>query len=200
LAIYGVVMDQGVSMAALGANTLTTGYKQDQFLYSCSAIMLVNPAAGSAGLYHFPAGDIYGDADSITVIRNMIADVAPTEAMVYFGTYDLRNPLGDRDQPVDAGQLTSLTQWLAGQLRFQVRQAPASQGSAAVSIVGGAAQYAHGTAVDVTDLEAYPGGNYPATGYKIYWKAPKPEIGPILVRAKTPDQTVRPVLRRGNTV
>ena len=90
MAIYGVVMNEAVSMAAVGANSLATGYKANEYLYSCSAVILVNAAVGSAGLYHFPAGDIYDDVGSRIVIRDMIADVNPTEACIAYGTIDLR--------------------------------------------------------------------------------------------------------------
>ena len=81
MAIYGVVMGQAVSKAVLGTDKLTTGYKEGQFLYSCSAIILVNAAAGSAGLYHFPAGDIYKDDDSRAVIQEMIKDGGSVQAV-----------------------------------------------------------------------------------------------------------------------
>ena len=84
--VYGVIMDQAVSMAHLGDNTLMTGYMQGHALYSCSAIILSNPGAGSAGLYHFPEGDIYEDVGSQTLIRALAHDVNPTQVCVAFGT------------------------------------------------------------------------------------------------------------------
>ena len=50
MAVYGVVMNQAVSMNQLGANALATGYTRGEFLYSCSAVILVNSVNRSAGL------------------------------------------------------------------------------------------------------------------------------------------------------
>ena len=166
---YGVVMNEAVSMVALGANVLCTGYKTGEYLYSCSAIIVANPGTGAAGLYHFPSGDIYEDFGSRAVIRALIADVAPTEAAICYGTVDYRNPLKPPDEPADAGEINSLQNWLQGQLQFPVTLYAATRGSAAVSIAAGNTQIFALHGANVTDLDGYLAGDYPA-GFKVYWK------------------------------
>jgi hypothetical protein len=167
MAIYGVVMGQGVSMAALGDNTLTTGYKSGEYLYSCSAIILANPATGSAGLYHFPAGEISGDTGSQTVIKAMIADVGPTAAWIVFGVTDYKRPDKPKDEPADAGQTHTLSVWLRDTLGFAVTLEPAKGGSAQITIAGGRAVVGQGTGTGVMDLEDYSAGLNEA-GFKVY--------------------------------
>ncbi len=195
MAIYGVVMNQAISMANLGANKLMTGFKSGQFLYSCSAIILVNPATGAAGLFHFPAGDIYDDVGSRMLIEAMIADVAPTECAVYYGTVNPRNFGIASTEPSEPGQTNDLVEWLRGKLGFAVTRVAAVRGSAEVAIVNGLAQIDHGSAEGVTDLEQVLRGTYPTLGYKIYWieaavsrsATPAPAATPPpLIRAATP--------------
>jgi hypothetical protein len=184
---YGVVMNQGVSMAALGANALMTGYKPGEFLYSCSAIILVNPGAGAAGLYHFPSGDIYGDAGSRGVILSMKDDIAPTEAYVVFGTYDMMRPEKPRDVAVNVPEINALCEWLRGQLGVAPTSSPAITGRAIVRIVAGHTQVSQGPG-GATDLEGFAAGAY-GDGYKIYWKAgtgPAPAAAPPVVPAPAP--------------
>ena len=182
MAIYGVGMEQAVSMAALGDNELTTGYERDEFLYSCSAIILVNPAVGSAGLYHFPAGDIYRDMGSRVLIEELIADVKPTEALVYFGTQQNMGYSTERStEPTDREQTDSLKTWLRGQLGFAIQESPATQGSASISFIEGKANYKHGTGTGVTDLKRYASGVYDE-GFKVYWRPERPNLHPVLRR------------------
>ena len=196
--IYGVVMDQAVSMVALGANALMTGYKAGQFLYSCSAIILVNPAAGSAGLYHFPSGDIYGDVGSQGVIRDLIADIAPTAAFVVYGTFDMMRPAKPPTEPVSVGETNALCQWLQGQLGFAATATHAIGGSALVRIVGGVAQVSQAQGGQ-TDLEGFAAGLY-GGGYKVYWKpgsGPAPAPLPAPAPAPAPGPAPAAVVTRG---
>ena len=173
-------MNQAVSMNQLGGNALATGYKAPEFLYSCSAIILVNPGNDSAGLYHFPAGNIYDDVGSRIVIGAMIASVQPTEAHVAFGTYTGIYQHPPPTTPSNPEQTADLCEWLHGQLQFAPNRIAATKGSAAVCINGGHTQIVYLNGQNVTDLHGYAAGNYPA-GFRVYWKwkgidmrAPKP--------------------------
>ena len=61
MAIYNVVMGQGVSVRNLPGNALSTGLAgtdqldvDSQRLSTCSAVILGNTQTKAAGLYHFP--------------------------------------------------------------------------------------------------------------------------------------------------
>lgn len=180
MAVFGVVMNQAVSMTALGDNMLATGYKEGQFLFSCSAVIFANPAAAAAALYHFPAGDIYQDKASRVLIKALVAEVKPTEAFVAFGTVKrLGDPLGD--EATNPGQTNALLEWLHGQLKFAPHSGPARLGLAAISIKNGRAGYKLDNLPVVTDLEHLPAGTY-NEGYKIYWKT---DLPPALRRSNS---------------
>ena len=107
------------------------------------------------------------------MIRDVIADVAPTDAYVAFGTMNPMRPNKPPEVPTDVEQTRSLCEWLQGQLGFAVGTAAAIRGSAAVTIVGGHAQIRHGPGGGVTDLDGFAAGVYNA-GYKVYWR----DLGP----------------------
>lgn len=104
MAIYVVIMEQGIYLPALGTHTLMTGHGEiEDALQSCSAVILVNPASGAAGLYHFPAGDITADLQAQEVLRKMHAAVESTECHVVYGV-DIGT---SRDEMLNSGGLMS---------------------------------------------------------------------------------------------
>jgi hypothetical protein len=170
MAKYGVVMNQGVSMAQLGNNVLLTGHIQGGYLYSCSAIILINPQAGSAGLYHFPEGNIHNDDASGRLIQQMIQDVNPTEASIRYGTQDFRKTEQSRYMPPNLDNVVNLIGWLEGLLRFEPDADPAPSGNVSIEIANGQAIYGGGPFSGVTDLSNYQDGVY-APGFKVYWRS-----------------------------
>jgi hypothetical protein len=170
LPVYGVKMGQAISMAALGDNKLKTGSWGDDRLISCSAIILVNPGKRSAGLYHFPAGDIYSDLQSWGLLQEMDDDLAPTEVWVVFGSQPFPH-LPPTENPVNEKQHHNLCTWLQGNVQRNLKTLPAKHGSAAVSIVNGEARVDANNTEAVTDLSNYGHANYAAEGFKIYLKS-----------------------------
>lgn len=182
MAVYGVVMNQAVSMHSLGDNALATGYKTGEMLYSCSAIIFSNPKKGAAALYHFPAGDIYDDDASRALIESIGSAVDPTAAHVAYGTVEeatefMKDLLDESPQPVKAKSkphktTRELVEYLQGILGgISVSASPAVGGSALVKIVDGVVQYDRiESGADVTDLSGHFSGTYPEKGYRIYWR------------------------------
>lgn len=183
MAIYVVVMEQGISFPDLGAHTLMTGHgEMEDAIQSCSAVILVNPGTGAAGLYHFPAGNIDENAQAQDVLRRMHAAVASTECHVVYGT----TLGGTTDEMLNLGGLVAsqpgdqyhdrLIAHLRGLTGLTPTATPASAARhASVRIDHGAAVIELGyPSGDTTDLRNQAEGTY--QGGQIYWSnraAPK---------------------------
>jgi len=178
---YGVIMNQAVSMAQLGNNTLATGYHSKDFIRSCSAIIFVNPAVGSAGLFHFPEGDIHDDVESQILLRQLVAEVKPSEAWVAFGHISsvademaMHSRLSQNaPEPMprpSTNNLFALITWLQALLQFVPEPVHVLNGGATVSIVAGHAYITTTKPTNgVTSLHAYNPGTY-EPGFRIHWR------------------------------
>jgi hypothetical protein len=139
MAIYGVIMDQGVAVPNLNGNVLITGWgNPEDSIQSCSAVIMVNTATGAAGLYHFPAGDISGNHRAQTLLTEMRDDVDPTEAYIVYGIERMgfgANPI----TPVDPYH-SDLRDFVLRLLPVtaRLRRQPARTRIASVTIAGGA--------------------------------------------------------------
>jgi len=138
--IYNVVMGQGVSIANLAGNTLSTGWAgvnaldhASQRLSTCSAIILGNTNSKAAGLYHLPAGSINTDSHSQTVLREMMRAVSPNDVFIRYGTADLQNPQMSHWAEAKHQQINQLESFLRAMLPSQgarLSSSPAKAGTA----------------------------------------------------------------------
>lgn len=143
---YNVVMGQGISTQNLGNDILMTGNgRPDDALQSCSAVILMNPATGAAGLYHFPAGNIDSDRGSQIVLTEMRNNIQPTQAYIVYGIVNLLTLMnyisGDRQPPrVPSDRYNmQLSNYIMSLLSHNSRllQRPATNGKATVRINAG---------------------------------------------------------------
>lgn len=125
--IYAVVMEQGISMKNLGANRLMTGFRPDDAILNCSVVILSNPVTGSAGLYHFPSGDIEQDNGSQDLLCKMHTDVNPAEIYVIHGA-------SSGKLSPDAAKLTN---WLQGRFTMKPVESHTISVSVAIHIENG---------------------------------------------------------------
>jgi hypothetical protein len=173
MAIYGVVMGQGVSVDDLTNHTLITGsgHHEDR-VQSCSAVILVNSGDRAAGLFHFPAGNINRDYDSQNVLMEMIITLNPTEIIVAYGLATFVGVV-TRDEPVRNEHFTAMedTARLTSFLRKEaseavIRSIPAHTGVIRIYYNGGQPTVGTGEIDNVTDLRAQQAGVH--NGYTLY--------------------------------
>lgn len=169
MAIYGVIMGQGVSVADLAQDTLVTGYGDpEDSLQSCSAVMFANTGTRAGALYHFPAGDINDDAGSQRVLREMRDVVAPTEAYIAYGIVDYMDFMGGpRVTPVDPGNM-ALRDFVLRLLPegSRLRRMPANTRIASIRMNGGLSIIGANAPRNIIDLRNRVAGVYP--GYRVH--------------------------------
>lgn len=158
---YGVIMGQGITVADLGANTLITGYGDPaDSIQSCSAVMFFNTNTRSAGLYHFPAGNILTDGDSRNALTAMRDAVQPNEAYIAYGVEDFS--YGPRKVVPSDPHSPALRTFVLALLPLEcrLRRVPASTRIASISQAGNRAALGNQDPGNVTDLRGYAAGNY----------------------------------------
>jgi hypothetical protein len=163
-------MGQGISVAALGNDTLYTGYMTGpgDRLQSCSAVIFCNTATGAAGLFHFPAGSINDDPDSAAVIRDMAGVVRPNLAWILFGRSPFLAHAPQHQAQQAAAQGEQLRAFVLGLLPVgcRLRRMPATTGNAAITWEDGQPRVAAVNDTAATDLRAVAAGQYQT--YRLY--------------------------------
>lgn len=170
MAVYNVVMGQGITVGDLGGDTLITGPGNvEDSIQSCSAVMFFNTGTRAAGLFHFPAGNILTDGVSRNVLTAMRDAVQPTEGYIAYGVVDWMNPL-NRVVPSDPHS-SALRTFVLGLLPLtcRLRRMPARTRIASISQAGNAAVIGSVEPDGLTDLRGFAAGNY--AHYTLYGSA-----------------------------
>jgi len=174
MAIYNVIMRQGITVANLTGDTLVTGSGNiaNDKVQSCSAVLMMNTGNLRAGLFHFPAGNINDDVTSQTVLNNMATYVAPDWAFIAWGGAGLGDSdmIGHQEKQEGAWQTEQLRSYV---LRLMPLNCRLSRKRAVSGVVWLRANNGNpdpgfgepnGT---VTDLRTVGAGAY--QNYTIYW-------------------------------
>jgi len=173
--IYNVVMNQGITVANLGNDSLFTGWGAPQHkLQTCSAVILVNTQTGAAGLYHFPSGDIDDDKGSQKVLGKMLQAVKPDQLWICYGIQHLIEMKALGGKPADEFYIwrEKLKNWLKSKVADSagVSEKASKCGTASISLPNGVPEVSVSGdgGVTATDLSGYAEGNYQVG--RIYWK------------------------------
>jgi hypothetical protein len=170
MAVYNVVMGQGITVADLGNDTLITGPGEiGDSIQSCSAVMFFNTGTRAAGLFHFPSGNILADGVSRNVLTAMRDAVQPTEGYIAYGVVDWMNP-ENRVVPSDP-HASELRTFVLGLLPMtcRLRRMPARTRIASISQAGNAAVIGDANPEGLTELRGFGAGNY--AHYTLYGSA-----------------------------
>lgn len=179
---YIVVMNQGIVVAALGADVLLTGYgKAEHAIQSCSGVIFYSSVSGAAGLYHFPAGDIEKDKGSRKVLKKIIELVVPDSVWICYGVSETHKVKSDKlmfgIETSPSGAFYNCREKLKNWMKGHVPQATlisekaAKGGMAWLSQQNGVPQVsvvAEGLPNNLNDVSGYLAGNYQFG--RILWK------------------------------
>lgn len=173
---YCIVMEQAITVADLGNDTLVTGQGgSGDAVQSCSVIIMFNTVTHAAGLYHYPAGDITRRPKAQLLIKAMAKAVKPDLCCVAYGvaagSEGMDMVLGGgstvRTTPSDPFS-TALKDHLFSLVPDcgKFKRMPANTGVVTFSQNQGAPVYGNQT-INCTDLSGAGAGNHGQ--YAIYW-------------------------------
>jgi hypothetical protein len=178
MAVYNVVMGQGITVKNLGANMLITGIGDGaDAVQSCSVVMFFNTKSCAAGLFHFPAGNVKKELGSKAALTAMSKAVSPNDCYIAYGVTNLVSvfagpgaTFSTTEVPTDPNH-SDLREFVLGILPDggRLRRMPAESRRASIRQEGNSAIIGSDLPTGaVTNLGKFAAG--PQAGYTIYWK------------------------------